>query len=60
MLEEAVGILGREETIEGSCSKLIGVGMDGASANVASKGLKGLMERKLPWLYWMWCIVHRL
>ena len=60
MLEQALGSLGVEEINEGSCSKLIGMGTDGASANIAGRGLKGLMERKLPWLYWMWCIAQRL
>lgn len=60
MLEQALGSLGVEEINEGSCSKLIDMGTDGASANIAGRGLKGLMERKLPWLYWMWCIAHRL
>ena len=36
------------------------MGTDGASANIAGRGLKGLMERKLPWLYWRWSIAHRL
>ena len=22
--------------------------------------VKGVMERKLPWLFWMWCMTHRL
>ena len=59
-LEQALGSLGVKEINEGSCSKLIGMGTDGASANIAGRGLKGLMERKLPWLYWMWSIAHRL
>ena len=28
--------------------------------NIASAGLKGLVENKLPWIYWMWCLAHRL
>ena len=42
------------------CSKLVGVGTDGAAANVASAGLKGLVEEKIPWVFWMWCLAHRL
>ena len=41
-------------------TKLVGVGTDGASANVAAGGLKGLVEEELPWVYWMWCLAHRL
>ena len=43
-----------------SVLKLVGVGTDGASANVAAGGLKGLVEEELPWVYWMWCLAHRL
>ena len=39
---------------------LIGIGTDGASANVAAGGLKGLVEKQVPWLYWSWCLAHRL
>ena len=42
------------------CSKLVGVGTDGAAANVASAGLKGLVKEKIPWVFWMWCLAHRL
>ena len=34
--------------------KLAGIGTDGASAGA---GLKGLVERSLPW---MWCLAHCL
>ena len=43
-----------------ACSKLVGFGTDGASANRAHAGLKGLVEKELPWIYWMWCLAHRL
>jgi len=39
------------------CAKLVGISNDGASANA---GLKGLVEKELPWLVWMWCMAHRL
>ena len=42
------------------CSKLIGLGTDGASANVAASGLKGLVEGRLSFFFWMWCMAHRL
>ena len=43
-----------------ACRKLIGVGTDGASANIAGRGLKGLVETKLDWICWVWCLAHRL
>jgi len=54
---QSMGItaVGREE-----CAKLVGIGTDGAAANIASAGLKGLAEDKLPWVFWMWCLAHRL
>ena len=39
---------------------LIGIGTDGASANIAAAGLKGLIEKEVPWLYWSWCLAHRV
>ena len=38
----------------------MGIATDGAAANVAVGGLKGLVERELEWIFWMWCLVHRL
>ena len=38
---------------------LVGIGTDGASVNIASAGLKGLVEEELPWIFWMWCLAHR-
>ena len=43
-----------------SNKKLVGMGTDGVSSNIAAKGLKGLVEQKLPWIFWMWCLAHRL
>lgn len=40
--------------------KLVGIGTDGASSNVAAGGLKGLVENELPWIFWMRCLAHRL
>jgi len=39
---------------------LVGIGTDRAAANIASAGLKGLAEDKLSWVFWMWCLAHRL
>ena len=41
-------------------AKLVGIGTDGASANIAASGLKGLVEERLDWVFWMWCMAHRL
>ena len=38
----------------------MGIGTDGASANIAAAGLKGLVEKHLPWVYWMWCMAYCL
>ena len=35
---------------------LVRIGTDGATANVAGAGLKGLVEKELPWIFWMWCM----
>ena len=42
------------------CKKLVGIGTDGASSNIAARGLKGLVEQELSWIFWMWCLAHRL
>ena len=38
---------------------LVGSAIDAAAANIASKGLKGLVERELEWIFLMWCLAHR-
>ena len=42
------------------CSRLVGIATDGVLANVAANGLKGLVEKELQWIFWMWCLAHRL
>ena len=42
------------------CCRLIGIATDGASVNISSGGLKGLVERQVPWVYWMWCMAQGL
>ena len=32
----------------------------GASANIAVAGMKGLVEKEISWVFWMWCLAHRL
>ena len=43
-----------------NCKRLIGIGTDGVSANVAAAGLKGLLENKISWVLWMWCLAHQV
>ena len=43
-----------------NCSKLIGIGSDGAAASIAQGNLKGPVEAQLEWMFWMWCFAHRL
>ena len=59
-LESSLGRLGIQAVDAEQCKMLIGIGTDGASANVAAGGLKGLVEKQVPWLYWSWCLAHRL
>ncbi len=63
----AEGLLSVLETIlkhvgidSSECHRLVGIGTDGASANIAARGLKGLVEKPLPWIFWMWCLAHHL
>ena len=53
-------ILGIQAIDSKECQMLIGIGTDGASANIAAAGLKGLIEKEVPWLYWSWCLAHRV
>lgn len=60
-LQHALQSLGIEAVSENRCKKLVGIATDGAAANVGSAGgLKGLVEQKLGWIFWMWCLAHRL
>ena len=60
VLESALQDLGIPEVSAKHCKKLVGIGTDGASANIAANGLKGLVEHHLSWMFWMWCLAHRL
>ena len=60
VIENALQDLGIDEISAEKCKKLVGIGTDGASANVAAGGLKGRVEGQLDWIFWMWCIAHRL
>ena len=59
-LEGGLGRLGITAISPDECKFLVGIGTDGASANIASAGMKGLVEKELPWVFWMWCLAHRL
>ena len=59
-LEASLQVLGISAINAEECKKLVGVGTDGASSNVAAGGLKGFVENELPWIFWMWCLAHRL
>ena len=60
VLESGLRGLGINEISAELCKKLVGVGTDGTSANIAAAGLKGLVEGRLSWVFWMWCMAHRL
>ena len=60
VVQAAVQKLGFPAISGEQCTKLVGIGTDGAAANIAGAGLKGLVEKKLPWIFWMWCMAHRL
>ena len=42
------------------CKHLVGIGTDGASANIAAASMKGLVEKELPWVFRLWCLGHRV
>lgn len=60
MLETALQGLGIKEVSAEKSRKLVGIGTDGAAANIAASALKGLVERQLSWVFWMWCMAHHL
>ena len=43
-----------------NCKKLVGIGSDGASANIAKGDLKGLIESQCEWMFRMWYLAPRL
>ena len=59
-LQSALKRIAIAEIGEESCKRFVGVGTDRASANIAASGLRGLVQEKVPWVFWMWCIAHRL
>ena len=42
-------------------SKMIGLGCDGTNSNLGScSGLKGNIQKDVPWVIVSWCLAHRL
>lgn len=42
-------------------TKLIGFGCDGTNANIGEhSGLKGHLKEAVPWVFFFWCLAHRL
>ena len=48
VLKDSLQALGIHEA---SCAKLVGIGTDGASSNIARAGLKGLVEEDMSWMF---------
>ena len=42
------------------CHRLVVIATDGTSAKITGGGLKGLVQQKLPWIFWMWCVSHQM
>ena len=57
-LRNGLGQLGIKAIDSKECKKLTGIGTDGAAVNVSA--LKGKVQSNIPWVYWMWCLAHRL
>ena len=47
VLQKAIRKIGTEEVDADHCKQLVGIGIDGASANIANAGLKGIVGSKL-------------
>ena len=52
VLEGGLQSLGIQEILAEECKKLVGVGTDSASSNIAAHGLKGLVEGRLDCFFW--------
>ena len=60
VLEIGLQHFGIQELSTEECAMLVSIGTNGAAANIAASGLKGLVENQLQWVFWMWCMAHRL
>ena len=59
-LKHGLQCLGIQSVDKEACSRLVGIATDGAAVNIARNGLKGLVEKELEWIFWMWCLAQRL
>ena len=57
---DGIPSLGIPSLEAGSCKKLVGIATDGAAANIAAAGFKGYVEENINWVFWTWCLAHRL
>ena len=60
VVQDALQCVGIQAINANKSAKLVGMGTDGASANIAISGLKGLVEKELDHIFWMWCLAHRI
>ena len=51
-LQKVLEILGFTAINTEERSTLVGIETDEAAVNIARAGLKGLVEEKLPWVFW--------
>ena len=59
-MQGALGCLGITPINTETCKFLVGIGTDGAIANIATAGMKGLVEEELPWVFGRGAMAHRL
>ena len=52
MLAECTKRIGLQAINPEHCKSLVGIGTDSARTNIAAAGLKGLVEKELPWIFW--------
>ena len=54
-MQDVLGAKGKHHPI------LVGMGTDGVSVNVSEQnGMRGKVQKALPWVFWAWCYNHRL
>lgn len=56
----ALSDLSITEVSMSECKNLVGFGTNGAAVNISKLGLKGLIEKELQWIFWMWYLADRL
>ena len=60
VVQDALQCVGIQAINANESAKLVGMGTDGASANIANRDLKGLVEKELDHIFLMWCLAHRI